>query len=530
MSTSSDKKIESKIEKNILTNICLVHNNKILGDDIRNIILSLIDCLKKMDIKTMKHNIELSQCYYSKIGSNDICEIVIRYNCLTLCINKNVQEINMDTCVCDISHGAVNFFIKKISTKNGDSVCYEYSPITVVKVEITDSLDYLLGSNYVNNKEILESNESTQKAMAIGLSEYLKSGRQVGGGDADVYSKTINIAKKSQAENMSPNVLNYMPSGDQTKIADNVADLISKSKYNPNKKYTTLIVPDNNSINILSDKPNNTDVFSKLSVSKNGNQMSNIATKNTANIPVDVSIAMIPSNNILLNPDTIEPKTHKSSRGYDIIESLANGIHKIYVTIKDTIVNGLGLDNQKNIYGDNISHGSENSENFSDASKNIISNIKSDLNNVKKNSIQKSSEIKNKVNSFVSDKKSDINKKSSEIKNKVNSFVSDKKSDINKKSSEIKNKVNSFVSDKKSDINKKSSEIKNKVNSFVSDKKSDINKKSSEIKKNISNDGYVTENMSEYKNLFTKKSEKTNDNKSENDNKSKMTKNTHSQK
>lgn len=372
-----------------LSNLAFVIGDQVLGDDVHAVILSLIEEFNRVAANDLKHNLELSQYYAVGKGlmnrggvvQCDNCELVLKYTDISIClINGRVRqhvikkdreyygnsEINNERTEidCDISRGLVRFYIKQ---RIGDS--FKYNKIHVVKLNMSGTLEPFMNALYQNNEEIAKLDEAISIALSKGQSDAIlssaNSGRLEVMSPQDIKTSTTSVntlisqAKKasinSQLDKMSnQRIMASFPTQPAVNSANTVANIIMNNKSANN--MSVILVPGNEPIPIKAD-PN---VESAIGVMKgsgititNLNSASsrntlNSAANNRASIAVDANLAVVPTNQVVSNPN-IKISRSKESDSASIGNKLMVYLNSVKNQTED-VVSNLTKDAQ-NIYG-----------------------------------------------------------------------------------------------------------------------------------------------------------------------------------
>lgn len=342
--------INTKFSKE-LPNLVFIANDVILGDDIRAVILSLVNEFNKIASINLKHNLELSQ-YYA-VGKNLIrkdgtpyctnCELVLKYTDIAVCIidgriGQNIIERDNryyemgengeKEVKCDFGRGVVKFYIKQIDDCN-----VKYIPIKISRIITVESLEPFTEALYHHNEKISEIEEATAAAIGVGQSSAVKM--MAGKGEFrtttvenvdNVINNVNRIFDKAKIVSFKPQisrfrnyrVLSTVPDKETVNIADTIAKNISKRTEFRKKDLSTILVPGNNPIFLEIKKFNN-----------DSNKKEQIA------VPVEANVAIVPTQNILKDPSVVvtKPSIESQSAKENKLSKLASSaIQKVEAT------------------------------------------------------------------------------------------------------------------------------------------------------------------------------------------------------
>lgn len=353
---------------NELSCLSFVVDDKVLGDDIHAIILSLVEEFNKIAECDLKHNLELSQYYavskslmdYQGLSQCDNCEIVLKYIDTTVCItnsrfyknNKgNGKENNVE---CNISRGLIRFYIKQ---KIRD--VYKYTKIHVVKIQMAESLQPFKEALYQNNDEINRLEEVTNIAISKGHSYAILKSAQNGklqpNTTEDILNNTkavnniISETKKASAKSQlnkinNERIISNIPDQEAINAANAVANIIMNTNAANNTDITTIMVPGNEPIPLQSDTTihnvpaiiDNKRTFINNKLVKSGiqNTLNSKIVNNRASIAVDANLAVVPTKNIITdkNIDITQPSMKSKT---SLSNKLANAATMASTKVED---------------------------------------------------------------------------------------------------------------------------------------------------------------------------------------------------
>lgn len=300
-----------------MPNLVFIANDIILGDDIRAVILSLINDFNRIASLNLKHNLELSQYYavgedlMSKHGvpycAN--CELVLKYIDIAVCIvdgyiKENVKQYGNKffessdrgekEVKCTISRGVVRFYIKQI-----DGNTAKYTPIKIARVKTVESLEPFMEALYYHNNKIAKVEGETTAAVSVGHSTAIRmvAGkgelRMVDDNSVDnIVKKVDRIFTETKIATLQPQlssfkdnrILSTIPDQEMVDTANTVAKNLAKKIEK--KDLVSILVPGNNPISLGIKKIYNNS-------SKNEKQVV---------VPVEANVAIVPTSKIIEDP------------------------------------------------------------------------------------------------------------------------------------------------------------------------------------------------------------------------------------
>lgn len=327
-----------------ISNLCFVVGNKVLGDDISAVIMSLVDEFNVIAQHDLKHDLELSQSYavIKKSDEEGImecgnCEIVLKYVDTTICIKNgrivSTKEDESKEIDCDVSHGVVRFYIKQKENNT-----YKYTPIRIVRIQVVKSLNYFTEALYQNNEEISKLEEATKAALSVGQSQIIKQNIQKGGSsDAtkmvnQLIENAKNASVSSQFKNTSSEqVMPDVPSLDMVHTANAVAKTVAQSNMGEQHNLTTVLVPGNEPIS-LSDEPNTHHAILNKQGIVLDEEIQKVKPLNRANILVDANLAILPKEHL---EEKAIPSAEQSKKSESIFNKLKSYAKQAYGDIKN---------------------------------------------------------------------------------------------------------------------------------------------------------------------------------------------------
>jgi hypothetical protein len=261
-----------------LSDLSFVVGDNMLGDDVRAIIMSLIDEFNHIATNDLKHNYEISQFYAVDKGFTekglldkcDNCEIVLKYIDSTICLtngmavshfkkinnqftNKPVLQNQTD---CEISRGLIRFYIKQ---QIGNT--YTYTKINIVKVKTIQSFEPFLHMPYQNNEMNKDLENKINIAISKGQSEII-SDKAFNSELADTKSyelettiKIINsILKEIKKAAIQPQLSEMrqfdFPTQSAVDLSQVIAKFVSQTNIAKNRNLTTVLIPGESNIPI----------------------------------------------------------------------------------------------------------------------------------------------------------------------------------------------------------------------------------------------------------------------------------------
>ncbi|AEQ60750.1 hypothetical protein [Acanthamoeba polyphaga mimivirus] len=340
---------------NNLSSMVFIVGNNILGDDVKAVIISLIEEFNLIASQDLRHNIELSQYYAVGRGlmtregtiQCENCELVLKYTHSSVCLSNGriVRKTSGDNEVnCQVSRGMVKFYIKQ---KTGDQ--YRYTRIRIARVQQKGSLAPFTDALYLNNDELDKLHEDTGAAISLSHSDLAKQSASRGDlkvkspSDVAIATKNINknvdqinrAATESQLGLMNRSrVVSPVPTQTSVNVANTVARNMSIGDKN-----SAIMVP-NNPISLDSSDDVQPVIGAvdergiELQHVGNGGPVSQSNTLNSkipvtsAQIPIDANIAVVPSAGLGTSETITGPSKKSTTSVYNkLSQSVSNAFH-----------------------------------------------------------------------------------------------------------------------------------------------------------------------------------------------------------
>ena len=461
-----------------LSDLAFVVGDNVLRDDVRSVIMSLVEQFNRIAVNDLKNNVELSQYYGAGNGlmtrdgktQCENCELVLRYEDATVCMSNGRLQGDKPDVECSVSRGLVRFYIKQ---KDGNT--YKYTPIQVVKVDVTNSLQPYTDLLYQNNDEAKKLEEASTIAISRGQSGAIVAAAQKNGLSANnsegittsiknvnrITSEAKNAATTSQLNLMTrERMVSAVPTQSSVNVANTVAQNIMRTRTATENNMTVVMVPDRGPIPMQGGA--DTDAV-PATVSSNGttitssskrNTLNSRAVNNRASIAVDANVAVVPvpdvakSKNVAIT--TASPKSTTS-----LYNNLVAAISAILEKAEDIVKSaGRKVDDIGRSAGRQVE----------DIGRSTTRQIE-DITNPATSKTQE-------IGKTISRKSEDISQSASRKMEDIKRSTGRQTQDISKSATGQSKEAATAVKAKTQDMSKKIDEIADKVKDFFGDKPS----------------------------------------------------------
>lgn len=352
-----------------LLNLEFVHDDKVLRDDAKALIISLVEEYYKIHKMGLKHNIELSQFYLTgKEKVNETCEIVLKYISSAMCITKakicaaSLEKNCQEKINCNVSHGVIRFYIKhKKHGSKADKYECKYELIRVAKIHYPQSLGRR-DSVFVDNEKMAELEASADIATHRAQTNAIRSNLEKDYGSlnesnvngytarvTDIITATNDANRAAILSKMnSPRIASPVPSQQAVETANAVVVSIRKS---PNDSI--ILVPGNDAVMLGSQPRVNTQVGTNAMMGGDGTTVTDIRT--VPGIAVDSNLAVVPTKTLVSDASTIIVPSNKTTASMtNKLASSASGVVNKTGELVDSFGNKTGelVDSLSNKTGD----------------------------------------------------------------------------------------------------------------------------------------------------------------------------------